>query len=208
MREGESRQTRMGGGGQEKVEKRQSGKETERTQSPRLGNGATFYCKMRSTLQARDYQFTRVHITRAHLQTRGAKARCYHVQGEPAVFLALINNIYLIPATQNGGGGGGGGGKGGSGDCGRTERYIINGCKNEEEQSGERKQISSGRFVIETHVEDCSRLGTAATSRPRTSGASKPCRYPEHTVYGSRTDPHLQPSRCPPPPRGHLYVCE
>lgn len=108
MREGESRQTRMEGG-QEKVEEQQSGKETERTQSPRLGNGATFYCKMRSILQARDYQFTRVHITRAHLQTRGAKARCYHVQGEPAVFLALINNIYLIPATQSGGGGGGGG---------------------------------------------------------------------------------------------------
>lgn len=64
--------------------------------------------------------------------------------------LSLINNIYLIPVTQNGGVGGGAG-----------LSCIMDGCKNEEEQSGERKQISSGWLGIETCV-----VGVSAP-RPR-----------------------------------------
>lgn len=60
-REGESRQTRMGGGA-EKVEKRLSGKEAERTQSPSLLMGPTF--------QACEYQLTRAHICKRARQKR------------------------------------------------------------------------------------------------------------------------------------------
>lgn len=131
--------------GAEKVEEWQRGEETGRTQSPRLRRERRRFL-LRDALDIAGSP-VRVH-TRAHLQTHRANARRYRVRGEPAVSLALINNIYLIPVTQNGGGGGWGGR-----DCRRTEQYIINGCKNETEQSGETKQISSGRFIIETHVE-------------------------------------------------------